>query len=252
MDPNEAGVHAGRVRRRLEKRGAAAGENDSLRRAVLPHRLAGRSNAEKTPANLRGARLDGADLAGADLAGRDLRGASLVGANLQGANLSSALLCGANVAGADLSNADVSGADLASLRYDTLTRWPDGFDVAAATAPRPKATDPDDEAPGGDVRAYERKVFAAYFDEDDRLRQIPLRSDKKKIVVLRRLVRAFALNQRYSEREVSQTLARFHPDFATLRRMLVDYRFLARANGIYWRTWIEAADFAGENNAPMI
>lgn len=230
---------------------AAAGENDALRRAVLRHRLAQTGGSEKTPAtNLRGARLDGANLAGADLAGRDLRGASLIGANLCGANLSGTLLCGANVAGADLSDADLAGANLASVRHDGATRWPDGFDVAAATAPRPKAAaDPDDDAPGGDVRAYERKVLATYFDEAGRLRQIPLRSDKKKIVVLRRLVRAFALNQRYSEREVSQTLARFHPDFATLRRMLVDYRFLARMSSVYWRIWIEAADFAGENDA---
>jgi hypothetical protein len=199
-----------------------------------------------TPETLRGARLDGADLAGADLLGKDLRGASLVGANLRGANLAGAQLRGANVAGADLRGADLTGVDLASLRHDEATRWPEGFNPADALTPA--KSDPGDEGPGADAHAYERKVMAAFFD-GDRLRQIPLRSDKKKIVVLRRLAQEFALGQRYSEREVSAILARFHPDFASLRRLLVDFRFLVRAQGIYWRVWVEAADFGGDGPA---
>jgi hypothetical protein len=61
-------------------------------------------------------------------------------------------------------------------------------------------------------------------------------------VVLRRLVRSFALGQRYTEKEVSQILSGFHEDFASLRRMLVDYRFMARTNSVYWRTWVESPE----------
>lgn len=52
---------------------------------------------------------------------------SLYGANLRGANLS-----GADLRGADLRLADLSGANLYGARANAYTRWPDGFDAAAA------------------------------------------------------------------------------------------------------------------------
>ena len=39
----------------------------------------------------------------------------------------------------------------------------------------------------------------------------------------------------YTEREVSDALAEFHPDFFTLRRELVELGLLKRENGVYWR-----------------
>ena len=41
---------------------------------------------------------------------------------------------------------------------------------------------------------------------------------------------------RYPEAEVNEILARVHPDYAALRRYLVENLFLARENNIYWRT----------------
>jgi hypothetical protein len=90
--------------------------------------------------------------------------------------------------------------------------------------------------------ALERRVNENFFDDDGRLIRIPARSDSKKLVVMRRLVQEFALGRQYPERDVNMLLARFHEDFATLRRMLVDYRFMSRANGIYRRIWVDAAD----------
>ena len=40
---------------------------------------------------------------------------------------------------------------------------------------------------------------------------------------------------RYPEREVNFTLQLWYPDYAALRRYLVDAGFLARADGVYWR-----------------
>ena len=100
-------------------------------------------------ANLRGASLYGASLYGANLRGANLRGANLYGANLRGANLYEADLYGANLRGANLRGANLRGASLyeanlrgASLyeanlygaRADSLTAWPQGFDVAASGA----------------------------------------------------------------------------------------------------------------------
>lgn len=67
-----------------------------------------------------------------------------------------------------------------------------------------------------------------------RLKEIPAQR-KKQMVVLRRLVREFEMNRRYTEKEVSETLKRFHPDFATLRRLLVDNKLMARERSVYWR-----------------
>jgi hypothetical protein len=41
---------------------------------------------------------------------------------------------------------------------------------------------------------------------------------------------------RYAERDVSLALQLWHPDYAALRRYLVDEGFLTRADGVYWRT----------------
>jgi hypothetical protein len=79
------------------------------------------------PGMARAGKLSGANLCGADLGGAYLRGANLYGANLRGADLR-----GANLGGADLCEADLRGADLYGADADEWTRWPDGYDHAAA------------------------------------------------------------------------------------------------------------------------
>jgi hypothetical protein len=56
------------------------------------------------------------------------------------------------------------------------------------------------------------------------------------LVVLERLAHEFEVGLRYSEMEVNSILQTFHPDYAALRRYLVDEGFLSRADGSYWRT----------------
>ena len=51
----------------------------------------------------------------------------LISASLVGADLSKANLTGARLDGADLTGADLTGANLTDIRYDTSTRWPEGF-----------------------------------------------------------------------------------------------------------------------------
>ncbi len=74
----------------------------------------------------------------------------------------------------------------------------------------------------------------ANFLVGERLKQIPARR-KKLLVVLEWLARGFHPGARYAEREVNEQLLRHHPDYATLRRMLVDYGYLERDHGVYWR-----------------
>ena len=90
--------------------------------------LPGMARAGKlSRADLRGANLYGANLGRANLDGAYLRRADLRGADLYGANLGRANLDGAYLDGADLGRADLRGADA-----DQYTRWPEGFNPAAA------------------------------------------------------------------------------------------------------------------------
>ena len=58
----------------------------------------------------------------------------------------------------------------------------------------------------------------------------------KLLVVLDRLAQEFAPGQTYPESEVNEVLQRFHPDYAALRRYLVENDFLTREDGWYWRS----------------
>jgi predicted transcriptional regulator len=84
-----------------------------------------------------------------------------------------------------------------------------------------------------DLDAYDRKILRDYVI-DGRLKQIPTQR-KKRDVILRHLVAGFELDRRYTEREVNDIIRAFHDDYATLRRELVDGRWMARDHEIYWR-----------------
>jgi hypothetical protein len=86
----------------------------------------------------------------------------------------------------------------------------------------------------GAVDEEEEAVLRAYF-RGGRLREIPARQAKRRIV-LNRLALEFDVGVRYPEREVNRSLKRFHEDYATLRRCLVDEGFLSREKGFYWRS----------------
>jgi hypothetical protein len=82
--------------------------------------------------------------------------------------------------------------------------------------------------------AWERKVLQTYL-EGDRIRGLPSRH-KKRLVILNWLANQFDEGMSYSEREISERLKYYNPDYAALRRYLVDYGFMQREKGIYWRT----------------
>jgi hypothetical protein len=86
----------------------------------------------------------------------------------------------------------------------------------------------------GAVDEEEGAVLRHYF-RGGRLREIPVKQAKRRIV-LTRLALEFEAGVRYSERQVNETLKRFHDDYAALRRYLVDEGFLSREKGRYWRT----------------
>lgn len=76
-------------------------------------------------------------------------------------------------------------------------------------------------------------VLRAFF-RDGRLVRVPAQRTKR-LVVLDMLARDFEPGVRYPEVEVNAKLTAYHPDYAALRRYLVEEDFLARENGVYWR-----------------
>lgn len=90
------------------------------------------------------------------------------------------------------------------------------------------------EAPEGDS-AYDRKVMAAFVDAEGRIKDFPAQ-EKKYLVILRYVLKAFEPGIRYPEKQVNEILARYNEDTAMLRRSLVEYAMMARegGGGEYW------------------
>ena len=108
------------------------------------------------------------------------------------------------------------------------------FDVARlkeiAREARPR-DEPDDV---GDVDARSAAVLRTFL-RGGRLTQIPTQHAKR-LVVLDHICRVFDIGVRYPEKDVNALLRVFHPDYAALRRYLVEDGFLDREHNVYWRT----------------
>lgn len=87
-----------------------------------------------------------------------------------------------------------------------------------------------------DADDFARSVVKNYSLPDGRLKEIPLQ-EKKLQAILNHVVQVFEPNIRYSEKQVNQALERYHPDFAALRRYLVDHHMIEREldGTSYWR-----------------
>jgi hypothetical protein len=81
----------------------------------------------------------------------------------------------------------------------------------------------------------DERVLRNFLSEDGTLHTIPTKHSKL-LVVLDHLAQEFEPGTTYPEAEVNEILARFHPDFAALRRYLVENDFLTREHNVYWRS----------------
>lgn len=87
------------------------------------------------------------------------------------------------------------------------------------------------------VEAKTLKVLSIFLNPDGSIRQLPAEAGKL-IIILHYLVQAFEAGIIYSEKEVNQIIKRYHPDYASLRREMIDRNLLSRKSdgSAYWRT----------------
>lgn len=89
-------------------------------------------------------------------------------------------------------------------------------------------------APEYEGDEFEVKTLRAYISREGTLKTLPTQH-KKLMVILSFLAKNFEPGVQYPEKQVNQTLKRFHEDTASLRRYMVDNGLLKRDKGIYWR-----------------
>jgi hypothetical protein len=81
--------------------------------------------------------------------------------------------------------------------------------------------------------AAERKVLATFI-QGERITQLPLQL-RKRLVIIKWIADKFEYGVRYPEKELNTIIKRHHEDAATLRREMIEFRFMHRERGIYWR-----------------
>ncbi len=89
-----------------------------------------------------------------------------------------------------------------------------------------------DQAAYDAARTEQERLVARLFT-DGRLERVPGKRTTRAGALLEVLTR-FEPGRTYTEREVNDVLLGVHEDFAYLRRELVNYHYLRRAEGRYW------------------
>ncbi len=72
------------------------------------------------------------------------------------------------------------------------------------------------------------------FLRDGRIQTMPAKRARR-LQLLGEVAQVFEPGVRYPETVVNRVLAAIYPDYASLRRYLVDEELMARDGGLYWR-----------------
>lgn len=79
------------------------------------------------------------------------------------------------------------------------------------------------------TNSEESQIINTYFDTINplKLKSFPSK-EKRKIVVLRKILTLFERDIKYTEKEINEILKPVYADFATIRRYLIEYGFMER------------------------
>ncbi len=87
--------------------------------------------------------------------------------------------------------------------------------------------------PTSDLSKDERTLRT--WVKDGRIVGIPAQ-ERKRQVLIRWVAQQIDPDRRWTEKEFSEWLSQFNEDYAFLRRYLVEAGYMARSQGVYWRT----------------
>jgi len=78
------------------------------------------------------------------------------------------------------------------------------------------------------------KIFKSYI-KDGKVTVFPSK-ERKKYILLAFFISLFKIDKVYTEKQVNEIIKKVYPDFATIRRYLVDYKMLNRTKDCkqYW------------------
>lgn len=89
-------------------------------------------------------------------------------------------------------------------------------------------------SPADVLDALTRDVRLRGYLRGGTIETLPAKHSRRRLL-LAAVAQVFEPGVRYPERQVNSLLGALHPDYAALRRYLVDEEFLDRANNEYWR-----------------
>jgi DNA-binding transcriptional ArsR family regulator len=155
------------------------------------------------------------------------------------------LLSGQGMTADELASASGLGADelsneLFSLRHGRLVKsWEEGgrevhrLDVTPVRDLLKALKTQSVEAFAGAGAAGESRSAVGRFFDGPKLRNMPSK-DKDKELVLEAILRRLPAQAEIAEKDLNAVLKEIYPDFATLRREMVDHKYLERNAGVYW------------------
>ena len=126
----------------------------------------------------------------------------------------------------------LAGGGLVAAGEGGLLAVPGRFGEAARAAARDRPQVRPEELGATPAQAA---VLRSFLTPEGRLTRLPSSVSKRR-VVLDFLAGRFEPGRAYPEAEVTFLLGQVHPDYASLRRALVDEGFLDRREGFYWRS----------------
>jgi len=86
-----------------------------------------------------------------------------------------------------------------------------------------------------DESAFRESVIKNFF-ENGRLKSIPVQVKKRRII-LEYITEQLEPDREYTEKEINAVISQYHEDYCTIRRELIGWEYVSRADGIYKRIW---------------
>jgi len=82
------------------------------------------------------------------------------------------------------------------------------------------------------INNYKEQILKTFFI-NGRLIKLPVQH-KKKLIILNEFLKLFNDGLKYKEKEINELIKQYYDDYCTIRRLLIEEKFLTREKQIYW------------------